>query len=169
MTRKKSIEEEVDEEIEKEIEAEVDAEFKLVSKVLDDATAHRAGTSTDHITRTDDEPTGRLSPDGTEPDKFENVVLLSPGDEAGGRTVTLEAGGYGLALRDPAGALLKVIPLEHMTRYGTRPAAPGLFSLLISRDLESFFRMDFRTDDGKVRRDRAARSLCSAFFFRRGE
>ena len=42
VTRKKSIEEEVDEEIEKEIEAEVDAEFKLVSKVLDDATAHRA-------------------------------------------------------------------------------------------------------------------------------
>ena len=76
-----------------------------------------------------------------------------------GRSISLEVGDHGLSLRDPAGALLKVIAIEHMTGWGAKP--DGTFVIITSADLESFKRMTLRTDDGAAI-DAALKRVASA-------
>ena len=81
---------------------------------------------------------------GREVEAFD-VVLLSP-ETPDGRSISLEIGDHGVSLRDPAGALLKVIALEHLTGWAAK--ADGTFVMIMSTDLEHFSKMSFRVDDG---------------------
>ena len=79
--------------------------------------------------------------DAPPPSLFE-VVLRSPGTDVG-RQIVLDVGEHGLAIKDPFGALLKVVPLEYVT--GWKHAARDLI-LVISKDLEKFHRMVVRCE-----------------------
>ena len=74
-----------------------------------------------------------------------DVVLVSQRAENEGRLVILEVGSHGLSIRDPFGALLKVVALEHLTGWKS-DAELGLFTVIISKDLETFHRMAFQTN-----------------------
>jgi len=78
---------------------------------------------------------------------FEEVVLVNP-STGDGRTIDLEIGEHGLSIRDPAGALLKIIPMEHLFAYGVKPSKVDGFAYVvvqISNDLESFHKTTMRT------------------------
>ena len=81
------------------------------------------------------------SEDAPPPSLFE-VVLRSPGTDVG-RQIVLDVGEHGLAIKDPFGALLKVVPLEYVT--GWKPEARELI-LVISKDLQKFHRMIVRCE-----------------------
>ena len=74
-----------------------------------------------------------------------NVILMSQATESEGRQVVLEVADHGISMRDPYGALLKVVPLEYIT--GWKSDAQTLV-LMISKDLETFYRMRCQTNDG---------------------
>ena len=80
-------------------------------------------------------------------DGYDDVILLNviSGD---GRTIRLEVGEHGLSLRDPAGALLKILPMEHVTAWGQKPSKikdSAYFVIQTSTDLETFRKMVLRT------------------------
>ena len=72
------------------------------------------------------------------------VVLRSAADTSIGRQVLLQIGTHGLTIRDPYGAILKVVPIEYVT--GWKRKEEGLL-LLISKDLEAFYKLYAETDD----------------------
>ena len=74
-----------------------------------------------------------------------NVILMSQATESEGRQVVFEVADHGISMRDPYGALLKVVPLEYIT--GWKSDAQNLV-LMISKDLETFYRMRCQTNDG---------------------
>ena len=91
-------------------------------------------------------------------------VLVNLAAENEGRTIVLEVGDHGLSLRDPYGALLKVVPLEYITAWN---ATASSIVLLISKDLQNFRRMMCQTAEGaaiqaalvKVANERVALAL----------
>lgn len=76
--------------------------------------------------------------------RFDSGVVLLNAFEETDRALCIEVGEHGLSLHDPAGALLRAVPLAHMTAWGKRPSTVpdrDYFVIHISEDLESFFKM----------------------------
>jgi len=66
------------------------------------------------------------------------------------RAIALEVGEHGVSLRDPQGALIKVLPIEHLTGWGHKEdVTPCVFTLVVSEDLTTFDKMHFQIDTGK--------------------
>ena len=53
-------------------------------------------------------------------------------------------GAHGLSLRDPAGALLRVVPLEHVTSWGRSKDSDCVCQILVSQDLQTFHKLYIR-------------------------
>ena len=80
------------------------------------------------------------------------------------RAIALEVGEHGVSLRDPQGALIKVLPIEHLTGWGHKEdVTPCVFTLVVSEDLTTFDKMHFqvsrRTAPGCIRRRVTQRRL----------
>ena len=61
------------------------------------------------------------------------------------RQIILEVGDHGLSCRDRNGEMLKVVPLEYVIGWKVKEE---FLELLISKDLETFYRMRFKTSEG---------------------
>ena len=66
------------------------------------------------------------------------------------RKIILEVGAHGLSCRDQSGEMLKVVPLEFVTGWKVKEE---VLELLISKDLQSFYRMRFQTSEGAAIED----------------
>jgi len=82
---------------------------------------------------------------GRQVDAFDAVLLSA--DKAEGRTVSIEVGDHGVSLRDPAGALLRVIPLVDITGWKSK-AAEGTCVIVVSETLDEFSRVTIEMENG---------------------
>uniref|UniRef100_A0A7S2E2F5 Uncharacterized protein n=1 Tax=Haptolina brevifila TaxID=156173 RepID=A0A7S2E2F5_9EUKA len=75
------------------------------------------------------------------PKAFDCTLVSSFGLDASGVRLAVHA--YGVALRDLSGELLRIIPIEHITHWGS---SGGVFTLHISTNLEHFEKISMRLE-----------------------
>jgi len=78
-----------------------------------------------------------------------DVILQSP-YSPDGRALGLEIGDHGISLRDPLGALIKVLPIEHLTGWSIHEdTQPPVLIVVTSADLVTFDKLHFQIAESR--------------------